>query len=72
MSGGCVRCGSTNLVAKAEPITVKRRSKFGVIWILLTIFTGGLAFILWLIWPRHHETVGVDRYVLCMQCGMRQ
>ena len=52
-------------------ITTKKRPKFGVFWILVTIVTGGLGLILWLIWPRHKEVIGVDRYLQCTSCNAR-
>jgi hypothetical protein len=42
-----------------------------VFWILVTIVTGGLGLILWLIWPRHKEVIGVDRYLQCTSCNAR-
>jgi hypothetical protein len=68
----CVSCGSTSLQPHEQKLTQKRRPKFGVIWILATILTGGLALILWLVWPRHKVTVGVDRWLTCTNCGARQ
>ena len=44
---------------------------FGIFWILVTIFTGGLGIVLWLIWPRHNELVSVDRYLECSACNAR-
>jgi hypothetical protein len=52
-------------------ITTKKRPKFGIFWILVTIFTGGIGFLVWLIWPRHKEVVGVDRYLECSSCKAR-
>jgi hypothetical protein len=52
-------------------ITTKKRPKFGIFWILVTIFTGGLGIILWLIWPRRDEVVSVDRYLQCTSCNAR-
>lgn len=51
---------------------MKRRSKFGFLWLLATLFTGGLALILWLVMPRHNVTIGIDRYWICANCQARQ
>ena len=67
----CPVCGQHTLVAHQENLTAKRRPKFGVFWVLFTIFTGGLALIAYLIWPRHRVVVGVDRYLGCTSCGAR-
>lgn len=65
-------CGKTGtLAAMTTNITRKRRAKFGVFWILLTLFTAGLGLLLYLIWPRHDEVVSVDRYLQCSACGAR-
>ena len=52
-------------------ITTKKRPKFGVFWVLFADSTGGLGIILWLIWPRHNEVIGVDRYLHCTACNAR-
>ena len=52
-------------------LTTKKRPKFGIFWVLVTIFTAGLGIILWLIWLRHNEVVGVDRYLECTSCKAR-
>lgn len=33
--------------------------------------TAGLGFFLWLVWPRHKVTTGVDRWVQCQGCGTK-
>lgn len=68
----CVQCGQPSLVPRQDNVTRKRRSKFGVGWLIFTVLTGGLALILYLIWPRHSEVVAVDRYLQCTSCGARQ
>ena len=68
----CVTCGSASLTGREEPITRKRRVKFGATWLVLTILSAGLAIPVWLMWPRTHETVSVDRWVQCQACGGRQ
>jgi DNA-directed RNA polymerase subunit RPC12/RpoP len=70
--GRCLYCGAQTLAPKEQGLTRKRRSKFGVGWLLLTILTGGLGLILYLIWPRHNELVSVDRWIECTSCGGRQ
>jgi hypothetical protein len=45
--------------------------KFGVTWVILTVLTGGIAFLLWLVWPRRNEPVSVDRYLQCSSCHAR-
>ncbi len=68
----CSICGAQGtLVTKQEPITTKKRPKFGVFWILVSLISLGLGLILYLIWPRHKETIGVDRWTECRQCGAR-
>ena len=68
----CAQCGSATLVAAEDPLTTKKRPKFGFLWVIMTLLTGGLALILYLIWPRHKEKIGVDRYLKCNTCGARQ
>ena len=69
---GCAFCGGHTLIPREQPITRKRRAKFGAGWLVLTILTGGLALLLYLIWPRHNEVVSVDRWIECRSCGGRQ
>lgn len=71
----CVRCGASGpyvLQPVENPITRKRRHKFGLLWVLFTLLTCGFGFLLWLVWPRYNEKVGVDRFVVCSQCHARQ
>jgi DNA-directed RNA polymerase subunit RPC12/RpoP len=68
----CSICGAHALVAKTNEITRRRRSKFGGIWLLVSILTFGLGFLLYIVWPRHNEVIGVDRYLECRHCGARQ
>lgn len=67
----CFNCGGP-LDVRAVPLTVKRRSKFGCMWLIVTVLTAGLGLIAYLIWPRHNETFGHDRFYVCRQCGARQ
>lgn len=68
----CPMCGQRGtLRAVAAPITVKRRVKFGVFWVLATVLTGGLAFFVWLMMPRYNQQIAVDRYMVCSACGSR-
>lgn len=68
----CAVCGQTALQSMAFPIHRKRRVKFGVFWLLFTVFTGGLALLLYLVWPRTTEVIGWDRYLQCAACNSRQ
>ncbi len=68
----CVVCGAQTLKPEERKLTEKKRVKFGVMWLIVTIFTGGLGLIVWLIWPRRKVVVNVDRYVKCTSCGARQ
>lgn len=66
-------CGATSLQPAEQPITVKRRRKFGASWIILSILTCGVyTVIAWLAMPRVDETVSIDRYLVCQNCGARQ
>ena len=71
-AAACVICGAHTLTPKTEQLTRRRRSKFGVMWLLATILTGGIALLAYLVWPRHDEIIGVDRYLECTTCGGRQ
>jgi cell division septal protein FtsQ len=72
MGGTCPVCGRQGTLRSQEKaITTKKRPKFGVFWVLFTIFTAGIGFLLWLIWPRHEEVVSVDRYLQCSACKSR-
>jgi hypothetical protein len=65
----CPVCGRQGTMrSKQNEITTKKRPKFGVLWVVLTLCTGGIALIFWLIWPRHKEVVSVDRYLECTAC----
>ena len=69
----CITCGKVgSLQPRTQSITRKRRHKFGFLWLLITLVTCGVGFLLWLVMPRYKETIGVDRYVVCMACGARQ
>jgi hypothetical protein len=72
LNRACVVCGSTQLRPEEKQLTEKKRPKFGFLWLIGSIFTGGIVFLLWLIWPRHKVTIGVDRWVTCKSCGARQ
>jgi len=63
----CGRHGT--LWSRQNELTTKKRPKFGIIWIVVTIVTGGLGLILRLIWPRHKEVISVDRYLECSACS---
>lgn len=66
-------CGRGPLQPVEQPITVKRRSKFGAGWIIFAVLTCGIGAVLfWLAAPRVNETVSVDRYLVCGACGSRQ
>ena len=67
----CVACGGM-LQPRTREFTEKRRPKFGLTWILVTIFTGGIGILIWLVWPRHKVVVGTDRYFQCSKCGAEQ
>lgn len=66
----CPYCGTRgSLRPNVQRITRKRRSKFGVIWLLVVLGTGILpGLLLYLIWPRRNELVRVDRYTVCGAC----
>lgn len=72
MTRTCVACGSTSLRPEERALTQKQRPKFGAGWLLFTLFTAGLGFFLWLVWPRHKVTTSVDRWLVCTTCGARQ
>lgn len=70
---GCQNCGAHgSRKTVSNNITTKKRVKFGVFWVLFTILTGGIGLLIWLVWPRSSEVVGVDRYNECSSCGVRQ
>jgi hypothetical protein len=69
-AGACKVCGVVGrLRAENKTITSKKRAKFGVFWLLFSILTGGVGILIWLILPRKHETIGVDRSIKCLACG---
>jgi DNA-directed RNA polymerase subunit RPC12/RpoP len=68
----CAQCGAHTLVPHEEEITEKKRVKFGVFWVIVTILTAGVGFLVWLVWPRKNVVVGIDRYLECETCGARQ
>ena len=54
-------------VLRAQPITEKRRIKFGVLWVLVSLLSIGLAVLVWLVMPRRNVVTG---YVnTCDVCG---
>lgn len=68
----CPRCGEVGTLRPHErKMTRKRRAKFGLFWLAFTVLTGGFGFLLYLVWPRHEETIGVDRYMKCHACKSR-
>jgi len=68
----CPVCGAAgSLVARSHEITEKKRIKFGIFWVLISLFSLGLGFILWLIMPRTKQVIGVDRYMQCGACKAR-
>lgn len=67
---GCPMCGQFTMRSRSENITAKKRVKFGVFFVLLTLFFG-FGLIIWLITPRKTVTIGVDRYMECGSCKAR-
>jgi len=49
------------------PIYVRRHSKFGFGWLMLTILSGGLLLPFWLM-SHTNELVSVDRVTTCSHC----
>lgn len=70
--GTCVSCGQGPLLWNSRPITRKRRYKFGLLWLLATLLTCGIAILFWIVMPRYKETIGYDRWLQCQHCGFRQ
>jgi hypothetical protein len=68
----CAVCGAHALVARETPLTRKRRVKFGFLWLVFCIVTGGLGLIVYLVWPRRTEVLNVDRFLVCTTCNARQ
>ena len=68
----CRICGAHALEAKHQQHTRKRRSKFGLLWLIAKFLTLGVALVAYIIWPRHSEVVSVEHYLQCRQCGARQ
>ena len=65
----CPACGTKgSLTPKSKEITEKRRVKFGIFFILLSLI-GGLGVLLWLITPRKTQVISVDRWNECSACG---
>ena len=70
---GCVNCGQVGtLRSHQKDLTQKKRVKFGIFWVLISLISLGIGFIVWLIMPRRNEVVGVDRYNECTNCRTRQ
>lgn len=65
----CPRCGGA-MWPLQQPIMVKQRVKFGATWLLITLFTCGLGFFLWLVMPRVKRIVGYRPTPTCGQCGL--
>lgn len=57
-------------MGQSRELTVKRRPKFGVFFILMSLVFG-LGLLMWLVWPRHKEVIGVDRWHECRACKAR-
>ncbi|MCP4085113.1 MAG: hypothetical protein GY745_08705 [Actinomycetia bacterium] len=73
-AGSCPVCNSVgSLATRQKELTTKRRPKFGVFYVLLSLTLIGfpIAIILWLIMPRKTEVVGVDRWMECSSCKSR-
>ena len=69
----CPYCGQTGtLIPKTREITEKRRPKFGVFWVLISLISVGIGFVLWLVMPRRKQVVSVDRYDYCTACKQPQ
>ncbi len=65
----CPYCGAHGtLRSQQKQLTTKKRVKFGVMWVVLTVCTGGIAFLIWLMMPRRNEVIGVDRWTECTAC----
>lgn len=68
----CPICGGAGtLRAKSVELTEKRRVKFGIFWVLITLVSFGLGLVLYLIMPRKSVVTGVDRFMECGSCGSR-
>lgn len=68
----CKVCGAVGTVnARERELTARRRVKFGALWLIVTVCTGGLGLLLYLVWPRRNVTTGVDRWLECSSCGAR-
>jgi hypothetical protein len=67
----CPICGAVGTLRPVEKrLWVWRRARFGLMWLLATVFTVGLAALVWPFCLRR-QTVGVDRWVECTACGSR-
>lgn len=68
----CPICGGVGtLSAKSVELTEKRRVKFGIFWVLLTLISLGLGLLLYLVMPRKNVVTGVDRFKECSACKSR-
>ncbi len=65
---GCPQCGSDEYGPTTVPITRPRRVKFGAIWLIATLLTGGLALLAYIVWPRIDETIGYHEIGWCPDC----
>jgi hypothetical protein len=68
----CPVCGQVGTLRsqQTEHIT-KTRVKFGVFWVLISLLSLGVGFVLWLVWPRSKRVTGVDRWLECGSCHAR-
>ena len=71
-AASCAVCGAQALRPVEAKITEKKRVKFGLFWVILTLLTCGLTIIVWLVMPRKNVVIGVDRFMQCSACGARQ
>lgn len=68
----CPICGGVGtLRAKSVELTEKKRVKFGIFWVLITLVSFGLGLVLYLIMPRKTVVTGVDRFMECASCQSR-
>ena len=69
----CMICGHQGTLRPGHTdITRKRRVKFGFFWLVFSVITCGIGFLLWLVWPRGTEVISTDRFVVCTNCGAKQ
>lgn len=67
----CPACGTAEALSpEVTHLTEKRRRKFGLAFILLSLTVVGfpVAVLVWLALPRKKVTVSVDRYWVCGSC----